>query len=185
MRQLPKIKKEKTIKEKIASTIKGIDYWLANIIFVLMLIGVVMLMGISVASIIFRWLEKTYLWMDPLTRHLVFLLAFLGGAMATGNKNHIAIDIIPHYLKTHQHQKLKHFLELFIHLSASALVFWLAWVSIEVAKLEFEYGSPVFLGIHSGYMLSIIPVGLFIISLRMFLLGIKEVIDIKVEKGTN
>ena len=38
--------------------------------------------------------------------------------------------------------------------------------SIEFSKSEFEYGKVAFLGIHSGYLASIIPVGFGLILLR-------------------
>ena len=48
---------------------------------------------ISTLSIFLRWFQVSFLWTDPLVRHLVFITAFLGGSLATGANNHIRIDL--------------------------------------------------------------------------------------------
>jgi TRAP-type C4-dicarboxylate transport system permease small subunit len=147
--------------QKIDTAIdKGIFYLLA-----VCLVGMLLL---SVSSIIFRWFNTAFLWLEPLIRHLVFFSAFLGGALATGKGNHIRIDLAAKLLETRSptlQQWLNRVIDL-VCLLASAL---LAKAGYDFALVELEFGKEAFLGIHSGVLVYIIPIGMALIGLRFLM----------------
>ena len=133
-----------------------------------LVVSVVLMLFFSCFAIVLRWFDMTYLWLDPFVRHLVFLATFLGGALATGKGTHIGIDILGKYLENHR----KFFWLNQIHRIVAAVslitVVWLMLVTLDFTKTEFEYGRNVFWGIHSGFMVAIIPFGFSLIGYRFF-----------------
>ncbi len=121
----------------------------------------------SVLSIVLRWFEVSLLWIEPLVRHLVFLAAFIGGSLATGSNQHIKIDLMSRILEKVEKPFVKKLLDIFILATTLLACAILVKASYELAVIEFDYGKVEFLGIHSGYLLGIIPVGMSFISLRV------------------
>ena len=147
--------------------IKKLDLWLENIAKVAIVICVFSMLFLSVLSIVLRWFEVSLLWIEPLVRHLVFLAAFIGGSLATGANQHIKIDLLSRLLEKIEKPLLKKLVDLTtLTLTLVACVI-LVKASYDLAVVEFEYGKKEFLGIHSGYLLSIIPAGMGFISLRV------------------
>jgi TRAP-type C4-dicarboxylate transport system permease small subunit len=122
----------------------------------------------SVSTIVFRWINYNVMWFDPFVRHLVFLGTFLGGVLATGRRTHIGIDILGKYLEGKGMIKCQMMVTRLIALVSTFTLVWLVKASIEFAKIEFEFGKAEFLGIHNGFMVSIIPFGLSLIAYRFF-----------------
>jgi TRAP-type C4-dicarboxylate transport system permease small subunit len=139
-----------------------------------LVLSVFMMLIFSILTIILRWFEITFLWFDPLVRHLVFLSAFLGGVIATGRGSHIGIDIIGKYLES----KKKYFylkqVRRIISFVSFGTVCWLIVASMEFFRVEQEYGKESFLGIHSSVLVAIIPFGFSLICYRFFYLFIKS-----------
>ncbi len=145
-----------------------IDNFLQKSCYYLLIICVYIMLIISVLTIVLRWFGVTYLWFDPLARHLVFFCAFLGGSLAVKNDNHIRIDLTAKILETRGLVKLE---KVFFYITYIVCTFgsiWLAKASIDFLKSEIEYGRDVFLGIHSATLVSSIPIGFIIISYRFF-----------------
>ena len=147
--------------------IKKIDGWLENIAKISIVICVFGMLSLSVLSIVLRWFEVSLLWIEPLVRHLVFLAAFIGGSLATGAGQHIKIDLLARLLEKIEKPFLKKIVELITLALTLLACLILVKASYSLAAIEFEYGKPQFLGIHSGYLLSIIPVGMGFICLRV------------------
>jgi TRAP-type C4-dicarboxylate transport system permease small subunit len=145
---------------------KGVSYLLVS--------SVLTILFLSVLVIVLRWFSISFSWYDPLVRHLVFLTAFLGGSIATGRGTNIAIDVVGRYLDASKNESIKDWIERFILLVSLGTLLWLIKAGIEFCKVELEYGSPTFWGIHSGVLVGIIPVGFGIISIRLFLRFIKS-----------
>lgn len=122
---------------------------------------------LSVLSIVLRWFEVSLLWIEPLVRHLVFVAAFIGGSLATGANQHIKIDLLARILEKVEKPVVKKIVDLLILLCTLLACLILVKASYDLAVVEFEYGKIEFLGIHSGYLLSIIPAGMGFISLRV------------------
>ncbi|MCB9061334.1 MAG: TRAP transporter small permease subunit [Halobacteriovoraceae bacterium] len=131
-----------------------------------LVVSVAFMLSLTVLTIILRWFNITLLWVDPLVRHLVFLTAFLGGTVATGKKTHIAIDIVSKFLETKNWPKGELYLKRFITLICILTICWLNKTSIDFYHIELEFGKEVFWGLHSSIFVSIIPIGLTLITLR-------------------
>lgn len=126
------------------------------------------ILSLAVMSIFLRWGGKSFMWLEPMTRHLVFLSAFLGGSLATSKEVHIKVDIMARILeKTDSviiHWLHKNIISLFCFLTVTAL-FKSSW---DFYLSEKEYGAPALLGLHSSVLVAIIPFGLGLICLRFF-----------------
>ncbi|MBT3583447.1 MAG: TRAP transporter small permease subunit [Halobacteriovoraceae bacterium] len=129
---------------------------------------VLLMLSLSVTTIVLRWFQTSLLWLDPLVRHLVFIATFLGGVLATGRGTHIGIDIIGKWLETKKKYKAIKSIRIIIALTSTLVLAWLISASWDFVAVEFKYGKPHFLGIHTGYLVSIIPVGLSLICYRFF-----------------
>jgi len=149
--------------------IKRFDDFLDNISKWGVVFCVIFMLLLTISNIVLRWFQLSALWVEPLVRHLVFVAAFLGGSLATGNQHHIKIDLVSKLLEKLKKEKLRRLLDLFLSIGTLFATFFLIKAGTDLAIIEFEYGKPAFLGIHSGYLLSIIPCGIGLISLRLFL----------------
>jgi TRAP-type C4-dicarboxylate transport system permease small subunit len=132
-------------------------------------ICVVFMLTLTILNIVLRWFEVSILWIEPLVRHLVFMGAFFGGSLATGERHHIKIDILSRLLEKFNKKILLEWIEIFLTLVTLTATIVILLGAIDLSKIEFEYGKLSFLDIHSGYLISIIPAGMALISLRLFL----------------
>ena len=126
------------------------------------------ILSMAVAAIVFRWLGNSILWMEPLTRHLVFLSAFLGGSLATSKDVHIKVDVLTKLIEKSSSRILhwchRNLVRLFCFITCLALTYagWSFYLS------EREFGAPSFLNLHSSLLVGIIPIGMALITLRYF-----------------
>lgn len=138
---------------------------------------VFLMLSLTLLNISLRWFEVSFLWIEPLVRHLVFIAAFLGGSLATGEKHHIKIDVLSRLLEKFEKKRLIELLDIVITLVTFVAAVTLLNASIDLSQVEFEYGKEEFLNIHSGYLVSIIPAGMALISMRLlmrFILLVKK-----------
>lgn len=150
--------------------ISKIDKSLDDVASILLVISVALMLFLSVLNIFLRWGNTTIFWVEPFVRHLVFLAAFLGGILATGRKNHIGIDIIGRWLEVKKMHSLRRIVERLIYIISIVTLYFLISSSLEFYASEQTYGREVFLGVHSSYLVAIIPMGFFAIMLRIFLI---------------
>lgn len=148
--------------------IKKIDSWIDKFSFYTLIGCLAGMLLISVASIVLRWMQVAFLWTDPVVRHLVFISAFLGGSLATGRNNHIRIDLAAKLFER-LGSKYKDILNRILNFISAAGCFALAKAGYDFGITELEVGSEAFLGIHTGFLIFIIPAGMGIIGLRFFL----------------
>ena len=120
----------------------------------------------AVLSIVLRWLGKSELWIEPMVRHLVFLSAFFGGSLATSKNVHIRVDLFTKIIEASSSKFLKWLQHNILNLFCLVVCAVLTKASYDFYLVEKEYGAPSFLGIHSGYLVAIIPFGMGLISLR-------------------
>lgn len=130
------------------------------------MLGFTAILLLSVGSIVLRWLGSSLLWIDPMTRHLVFCCAFLGGSLATRAGVHIKIDLISKLLERSKSQTLKFGHRLIIMCFSFLVCLILTKASWDFFLSEKEFGSPDVLGIHSSSFVGIIFVGMGLITLR-------------------
>ena len=151
------------------SALRFLDRALDKICSTALVAGVFLMLFLAVGTIVLRWMDTSFPWMEPAVRHLVFLCTFLGGVVATGRSSHIAIDILERYLQTQGYEGLQIWLKRGISLVACFVLAWLVKASWGFMNIEFEYGKDAFLGIHSGFLVGIIPIGFGLIALRFLL----------------
>lgn len=122
------------------------------------------ILGLAVMSIFLRWGGVSFMWLEPLTRHLVFLSAFLGGSLATSKDVHIKVDLLTKLIEKSDsviiHWLHKNIISLFCFIVVLALL----KSSYDFYLSEKEYGAPALLGLHSSVLVAIIPAGLGLIS---------------------
>lgn len=133
-----------------------------------LIISVLLMLVMSILIIVLRWFGESFLWIDPFVRHLVFLSAFLGGVIATGRKSHIGIDIVGRYLESKKKHRLCLYIERLVSLACCLTSGWMVLASYDFFKIEAEFGKVAFLGIHSKFLVGIIPLGFSLIAYRFF-----------------
>jgi TRAP-type C4-dicarboxylate transport system permease small subunit len=121
---------------------------------------------LAVFSIVLRWFGASFMWLEPLIRHLVFLSAFLGGSLATSKNVHIRVDLVTKLLEGSKSNLLKWLHKNIVSLFSVVTCAFLLKASWDFYQVEKEFGAPAFLEIHSSYLVFIIPFGLGLISLR-------------------
>lgn len=133
-----------------------------------LIISIVGMLLFSIMTIVMRWFGVTFLWIDPLVRHLVFFSAFLGGAMASSRGSHIKIDLIAKLIESKNNEFLLKLQTTIISIIVLIALVWLAISSYEFGLVEMQFGREAFLGIHSGTLVMLIPWGFALIALRTF-----------------
>jgi TRAP-type C4-dicarboxylate transport system permease small subunit len=139
----------------------------ASWILVACVIGMLVL---SLLIIVLRWFALSLAWAEPFVRHLVFLSAFMGGVLATGRGTHIGIDIIGKILEAQGNTRAHVWVLRAIQLTSFLTLSWLITASWDFVLVEAQYGKAAFLGIHSKFLVAIIPFGLALISYRFLYL---------------
>lgn len=151
------------------NALKKIDHWIENIVTGALFVSVLLMIICSMSIIVLRWFDQSLLWMEPLVRHLVFLSAFLGGALATGKGTHIGIDILGKFFESKKMWTAHLWVNRIINIASTIVLYVFVSLSIDFVKMESEFGREIFLGIHSKYLVSIIPIGFAIIGIRFLL----------------
>ena len=144
-----------------------IDKFIDSLSKSILLVNLFFMLTLTLLGIILRWFNQTFLWIEPLVRHLVFFTAFLGGVLATGKRGHIGIDLLSKYLEN-KWPKLLIWQSRVVNISCSLSLLWLTFASYSFFKVEVIYGKEAFLGIHSSVLVFIIPFGLSLCSYRFF-----------------
>jgi TRAP-type C4-dicarboxylate transport system permease small subunit len=135
------------------------------------LVGLVVTMVVlSFSQLVLRNLDVSGMtWSDAALRVNVLWLAMFGALRASRLQNHIAIDLLSHYLPD-QARRPTH---LVVSLASSMICATAAYYSYRFVVLEKEDGMIAFLGVPVWICEAIIPAALFVIALR-FLLGATE-----------
>lgn len=147
--------------------VKKIDSAFESGIVALLVFCVLGMLSMSVINIVLRWFNNHILWFEPAVRYLVFLSAFLGGAIATGKRSHIGIDLIGKYFETKKMWQAHRWVSRIIDLVCIIVIFYLTESSIEFVAEEAKFGrADVFIGLHAKHLASIIPFGFTLIGFR-------------------
>ena len=152
------------------SILKLIDQWIDKLCGAAIVVSVALMLSLAIFAILMRFFQQTFLWIDPLVRHLVFYSTFFGGALATGRRRHIGIDFLHKFLETKKRHDLILWLQRVIDLVCMLASCWLGRASSLFVKMEMEYGVESFLGIHSSILTMVIPIGFYLIAFRFFAL---------------
>ncbi len=152
-----------------------IDEIIARVETVLVIILLSLMVIVGFVQVLLRNLFQTgLLWADPLLRHAVLWIAFIGASIATYEDRHINIDILTRLLSP----KLKRLVSILTNAFALVVCIILFKASVDFIKMEFEYPTEVFRGVKNWMLEIIIPIGFGLMSLR-FLFRILKIIFIK------
>lgn len=134
----------------------------------ILVLSIFLMLGFSLLIIVLRWFDTSIPWFESFVRHLVLLATFLGGVLATGRGTHIGIDILSKYLESQNLLQYKIWISRLIYLASVFTLIWLTKACLLFMKSEMEFPQEGFLGINSGYLVGIIPIGFALITYRFF-----------------
>lgn len=116
------------------------------------------------------------LWADPLLRHMVLWMGFLGASLATQKERHISIDLITRFLSP----KKTHFTRIVTNLFAAGVCWFLTEAGWTFLQNERETGDILLtIGAQSfpaWWFQIIIPVGFGLMSFRFLINVIEHII---------
>jgi len=160
------------------SIFKKIDFVVERISYYGLIFSIALMLSLSIMTIVFRWFGMTFMWIDPMVRHFVFFSAFLGGALAVSKNSHIKIDLTAKLIERLKSKKIERIQSIILSLVGVVAVLWLAHASYKFALMELEFGKEAFLGISSGQVVLLIPVGFTLMAYRYFYLLLKSVLNV-------
>ena len=125
------------------------------------------MIGLAVTQIVLRNVfDSSLFWIDPLNRLLVLWLAIIGAMVATREGEHIAIDVLKHYLKGIWMQVVVRSTAAFTF----AVCLLMAYHSGRFVWDEKLYDSTMFSGLPAWPFEIIMPIGFGLMAMRFFLL---------------
>ncbi len=141
-----------------------------------LLIGIVLFMvGLAFLQVVLRNIfDQSFLWGDPLLRHLVLWVGFIGASLATRYEKHINIDVFGRVLKG----KIKEVIQLIAELFAMLITALLTSAAWQFVMMEKEFNNIAFGDVPSWYFQIIIPIGFALITIRFFLLALERVVSL-------
>jgi TRAP-type C4-dicarboxylate transport system permease small subunit len=148
--------------------LRKIDQLIERISYYGLIFAIALMLSLSIMTIVFRWFGITFMWIDPLVRHFVFFSAFLGGALAISKNSHIKIDIAGKLIEHLKNKTLDKALQILLATIGVGAVSWMAHASYKFALVELEFGKEAFLGISSGQLVLLIPIGFVLMAYRYF-----------------
>lgn len=104
-------------------------------------------------------------WADPLVRHLVLWVGFIGASVATKDDSHLAIDLVSRFLP----KWLKKPTAMFVHAGSAVVCGFLAQASYKFVMGEREMHDMLMPGVPTWWAIAIIPIGFGLMSLRFAL----------------
>lgn len=114
--------------------------------------------------------ESGILWIDPLLRHLVLLLAFLGALLATGAKRHVQINVLGRLL----HGTAARAGGAAIATIGAAVCLALARASLVLLAEEIPMAETAFLSVPTSAVIAVFPAAFLGMAFRMVLLAFEE-----------
>jgi TRAP-type C4-dicarboxylate transport system permease small subunit len=128
------------------------------------------LAALLAAMIVFSFLQvvlrnvanTSFLWIDPLLRHLVLWVGLLGAMLASRIGRHINVDALGRLL----HGTLLRLSRITTNLLASGVCLFLAHACFKLVRDEIEFAREAFLGIPIWKLQLVMPVATLIMSSR-------------------
>jgi len=152
------------ILKKINDFIAAIEEWFLVIIILSMVL-------LAFLQVVLRNLSgQGILWGDPLLRHLVLWVGFIGASLATRSEKHINMDVFGRLLAP----RAKLIVQIVINLFAVAVTWVLTNASWNFVLEEKEFGDTLFAKIPVWYFQIIIPLGFLLMMLRFIIITIEK-----------
>lgn len=149
--------------------LKGLDNAIDTVVTRVLIVCVMTMLMLSVSNIVLRWFNAHVMWIEPMVRYMVVICAFCGGAIATGKRSHIAIDVIGKYLESQKKERAYMMVTRFTDLFCVIALGFLTYACVNFVHEEAEYGKVIFLGIHAKYLAMILPAGFGLMATRFLL----------------
>lgn len=127
---------------------------------------IVSMIILSLAQIVLRnFFETGFVWLDPLLRHGVLWLGFLGAMLATAQDRHISIDALSRLVSGAAGRVVHGALRIF----AAVVALLLANSCYILTRDELTFESHSFLDIPTWVLMIVMPWGLVVMSYRFVL----------------
>ena len=139
-----------------------------EILVAVVLLGMVFLSGLQI--LLRNFFDAGLLWIDPLLRHLVLVLAFAGAILATSSKRHVQINVLGRLLRGWAGR----IGGTIIALLGAVLSLLLVHASLQLLGEEIAFGGEVFLSIPSWVIVLVFPVAFLTIAFRLVLMAFQE-----------
>ncbi len=149
-----------------ATWVQVLDTYMGNFYRWFLMALMMTIMFCSVLIIALRWVDVHITFLEPLVRHLVFLMAFVGGAEATRKGVHIGIDVVSKYFESTRNEQILILIKRYISMISIVALILLCKSAIDFYFVEKEFGGEGFLGLHSSTLVLIIPFGFFLIGIQ-------------------
>lgn len=133
-----------------------------------LLLAMVVLSGLQI--LLRNAWESGLLWIDPLLRHFVLLLAFLGALTATGQKRHLQINLLGRLLSGGWSRVVG----TFVALAGALVCLELARASLALMAEEIPTGEIAFLSVPTWSVIAVFPVSFLGMAFRLMLLAFEE-----------
>ena len=143
--------------------LKRINTLLGHIETSLLCLIITLMLGMALMKIVLRSLFHVgILWNDVMLQHFTLWLAFLGAALATGEKRHISIDVLTRLLPP----RLVQLTAIIIHTVSFIIVGILAYTSVEFVRAEQISGATLVGSVPIWWAKLMIPIGFVLIALH-------------------
>ncbi len=150
--------------KKINDFIAAVEEWfLVTLILVMVLLAFLQVLLRNLTG-------QGILWGDPLLRHLVLWVGFIGASLATRSEKHINMDVFGRLL-SHRNKLIA---QIIINLFAVAVTWALTNASWNFVLEEKEFGDTLFNNIPVWYFQIIIPFGFLLMMLRFIFITIEK-----------
>ncbi|UCE03119.1 MAG: TRAP transporter small permease [Candidatus Latescibacterota bacterium] len=121
------------------------------------------MIGLSFLQIVLRNLANSGLiWIDPLLRHLVLWIGFLGAMLSTRVGRHINVDALSRFMP----RSLLRVVRVTTNLLAAFVCLLLSNASLKLVRDEAAFGSTGFLGIPVWVLQIVMPIATLVMSSR-------------------
>ena len=127
-----------------------------------------------------KFFDFGFEWADILVRQMVLWIGFVGGALATYQSRHIAIDAVTKLMSPKRAAALRAFTSL-VAASITAIMVWAAWMYL---KAEMDADAEFMGGIPAWPIKAIVPVDLVLITFH-FLVGARNHLLIALGRRTS
>lgn len=138
----------------------------------LLVVSLLVMVAMTFTQVVLRnLLDQGVLWFDPVVRHLVVWIGFLGAAVATREKKHVNVDALSRYIKG----AARHGVNIVVSGFATAVTFFLFLASIQFIKNTMALGERIHQFFPSWIAQMVFPYAFGIMALRFlydFLLSI-------------
>jgi TRAP-type C4-dicarboxylate transport system permease small subunit len=144
---------------------------LDGLVLTLLAAALLAMVALSAAQILVRNVfESGFLWIDPLLRQLVLVLAILGGLVATGRKRHIQVSLLERFVSG----RARRIAGCIVALVALAICLSVVHASLLLLRDELAAGERGIFGIPSWIILLAFPVGFSSLGMRFAYLAFLE-----------